>query len=93
MLVTLFTNFGLRFLDTHCEDSRGSVLSIGHCHHYGVVFFMTQLSKPDTKPVNHRFQKALFSEVLHLPLDDTGQTDSKRGTALVSVIILVQDFW
>lgn len=54
---------------------------------------MTWPSKPDTKPVDHSFQEVLFSELMHLPLDDTGKSDSKRGLAVVSVITLVQDFW
>jgi hypothetical protein len=54
---------------------------------------MTWPSKPDTKPVDHSFQEVLLSELMHLPLDDTGKSDSKRGLAVVSVITLVQDFW
>ena len=68
-------------------------MSIGQRHHHGVVILMTQLSKPDTKSINHRLQEDLFREALHLLLDDAGETDIKRGTALVSIMILVQDFW
>ena len=71
--------FCFRFLDTHCEDSRGLVLSSGHCDRYSVVMFMTLLSKPDTKPVDHRFQKLLFSEVLHQLLDENWQQEGNRS--------------
>lgn len=39
-------------------------MSSGQRYHYGVLFFMTQVSKPDMKPVNHRFQEVLASEIL-----------------------------
>ncbi len=45
------------------------------------------------KAVNHRLQELLFSEVLHLPLDGTDSTGSKRGLALISIFAVVQDIW